>query len=43
MQALYDQDSPINPSMVKPQGGLYLECKLTTIGMSEMPEFDAQF
>lgn len=43
MQKLYDQDSAFNPSIGKTKRGIYLERKLTTMGMSEMPEFDAWF
>lgn len=43
MQELFKLDFSNVPSTEKPKKGFYLEPKLMTVEMSEMPEFEARF
>lgn len=40
IQYLYDWDSVIIPNIGRLKRGLYIETKLSTVGMSKIPEFE---
>lgn len=43
MQETYNDGISINPATRRIKRGIYLERRLTIVGMSEIPEFKAKF